>query len=57
LRPGGELVVFEINACVQLTNVDALAAGYRLHFEANNEEILHALRQQACARAGAPAAG
>jgi hypothetical protein len=57
LRPGGELVVFEINACVQLTNVDALAAGYRLYFEANNAEILHALRQQACSRAGAPAAG
>ena len=57
LQPGGELVVFEINACVQLANLDALAAGYRLYFEANNEEILQALLQQACARAGAPAAG
>jgi hypothetical protein len=55
--PGTDCVVFEIDACVQLTNPDAPAAGYRLSFEANDEEILHAPRQQACSRAGAPAAG
>jgi hypothetical protein len=55
LPPDGDLVVFEINACVQLTNrVDAQAAGDRRYFEANNDEILDALRQEICARAAAP---
>jgi hypothetical protein len=55
LPPDGSLVVFEINACVQLTNrVDAQAAGDRRYFEANNDEILDALRQEICARAAAP---
>jgi hypothetical protein len=51
LPPDGDLVVFEINACVQLTNPDAQVAGYRLYFEANNDEILGALVQQICSRA------
>lgn len=52
LPPGGDLVVFEINACVQLTNrVDAQAAVDRRYFEANNDEILSALLDAMCARA------
>ncbi len=55
LPPDGDLVVFEINACVQLTNrLDAQAAGDRRYFEANNEAILEALLAQVCARAAAP---
>jgi hypothetical protein len=50
LPPGGDLVVFEINACVQLTNPDA-PADYRRYFEANNDDILGALLQQTCSRA------
>ena len=52
LPPGGDLVVFEINACVQLTNrLDAQAAGDRRYFEANNDEILGALLRAIYARA------
>lgn len=52
LPPGGDLVIFEINACVQLTNrLDAEAAGDRRYFEANNDEILEALLQEICRRA------
>lgn len=52
LPADGDLVVFEINACVQITNrVDAQAAGDRRYFEANNEDILGALLQAVCARA------
>ena len=41
LPPDGDLVVFEINACLQLTNrLDAQAAGDPRYFEANNDEIL-----------------
>lgn len=51
LPPGGDVVVFEINACVQLTNrLDAQAAGDRRYFEANNDEILETLVQAICAR-------
>ena len=52
LPPGGDLVVFEINACVQLTNrLDADAAGDRRYFEANNDEILETLLEVICSRA------
>lgn len=52
LPPGGDLVVFEINACVQLTNrLDAEAAGDRRYFEANNDEILETLLREICSRA------
>lgn len=52
LPPDGDLVVFEINACLQLTNrEDAQAAGDRRYFEANNDEILDALLQEICSRA------
>ena len=55
LPADGDLVVFEINACVQLTNrVDAQAAGDRRYFEANNDEILDALRREICVRAAQP---
>ena len=51
LPPGGDIVVFEINACVQLTNrLDADAAGDRRYFEANNDEILETLLEAICAR-------
>ena len=51
LPANGDLVVFEINACVQLTNrLDAQAAGDRRYFEMNNEEILDALLQDICSR-------
>ena len=51
LPPGGDIVVFEINACVQLTNrLDADAAGDRRYFEANNDEILEALLEAICSR-------
>jgi biotin carboxylase len=52
LRPNGELVVFEINACVQLTNyVDEEAASVWAHIQAGNEEILHTLLADVVARA------
>ena len=52
LPPDGDVVVFEINACLQLTNrEDAQAAGDRRYFEANNDEILDALLQEICSRA------
>ena len=54
LPPDGDVVVFEINACVQLTNrLDAQAAGDRRYFEANNDEILETLVGAICARAAA----
>ena len=54
LPPSGDLVVFEINACVQLTTrIDAQAAGYPRYFEENNEEILHTLLRDICMRAAA----
>ncbi len=47
LPPSGDLVIFEINACVQLTNqIDEQAAAHPRHFEANNDEILSALAQE-----------
>jgi hypothetical protein len=56
LPPTGDLVVFEINACLQLTNVtDAEAAGDERYFEANNDEILAALEAEISARAAGPA--
>ncbi len=52
LAPDGDLVVFEINACLQLTNpTDAEAAADERYFEANNDEILAALAAEICARA------
>ena len=52
LPADGDLVIFEINACVQLTNrTDAQAAGERRYFEANNDEILDTLVRAICARA------
>lgn len=52
LTPGGDLVVFEINACVQITNsIDEHAMGDRRYFEANNEQILSALLDEIHARA------
>ena len=54
LPANGDLVVFEINACVQVTNrIDAQAAGDRRYFEANNEEILQTLLRDICSRAAA----
>lgn len=54
LPPGGDVVVFEINACVQLTNrLDAQAAGDRRYFEANNDEIIGTLVQAICSRVAA----
>jgi hypothetical protein len=56
LPPNGDLVVFEINACLQLTNVtDAEAAADERYFEANNGEILEALVAEISARAALPA--
>jgi hypothetical protein len=54
LPPGGDVVVFEINACVQLTSPDdePATAGQR-YFQASNERILEALLQAICERAGA----
>ena len=55
LPPDGDLVVFEINACVQLTNpLDAEAAGDRRYFEANNDEILETLTAAISVRAAQP---
>jgi len=54
LPPDGDLVVFEINACVQLTNVvDEEAAADPRHHEANTDEILDTLLQAIHARAAA----
>lgn len=57
LPPDGSLVVFEINACVQLTNPEDVrgTAGQR-YYEANTDEILHTLVQDVCSRAALPAA-
>ena len=52
LAPDGDLVVFEVNACLQLTNpTDAEAAADDRYFEANNDEILAALVAEIGARA------
>ena len=52
LPPSGDLVVFEINACVQITNRDtAQDAADRRYFEANTDEILEALLDEICSRA------
>ena len=54
LPANGDLVVFEINTCVQLTTrIDAQAAGFPRYFEENNEEILHTLLRDICMRAAA----
>lgn len=54
LPPGGDVVVFEINACVELTNpTDGEAAATPRYFEANNDEILTTLAAAIRARAGA----
>jgi hypothetical protein len=56
LPPNGDLVVFEINACLQLTNVtDAEAATDERYFEANNDEILETLAAEISARAASSA--
>ena len=54
LLPGGELVVFEINACLQITNVASQAISDRRPYEATNDDILGSLVDQACSRAGPP---
>ncbi len=52
LAPDGDLVVFEVNACLQLTNpTDAEAAADDRYFEANNDGILAALVAEIGARA------
>jgi hypothetical protein len=52
LPADGDLVVFEINACVGLTNrVDRQAVADPRYFEANNDDILDALCREICARA------
>jgi hypothetical protein len=52
LPPGGDLVVFEINACVQLTDPeDEPATADRRYFQANNDAILEALLEAICSRA------
>jgi hypothetical protein len=56
LPPDGDLVVFEINACLQLTNpTDAEAATDARYFEANNDEILATLAAAISVRAAQPA--
>lgn len=53
LPPDGDLVVFEINACLQLTNATgAEAAADDRYFEANNDEILAALVGEISVHAG-----
>lgn len=51
LAPGGDLVVFEVNACVQITNNPSEAISERRYYEANSEEILGSLLDHACSRA------
>ena len=53
LLPDGDLVVFELNACLQITNAPSQAISDRRPYEANNDEILRALVDEACSRAGA----
>jgi len=58
--PDGDLVIFEINACVQLTGT--IPEQYRSHIgyiEDNNDEILGALMDRVgqCAAAGPPVRG
>ena len=51
---GRDLVVFEIDACVQITSrVDPQAVRESRHFEADTDEILETLRQCICSRAAA----
>jgi hypothetical protein len=55
LPPDGDLVVFEINACLQLTNpTDAEAATDLRYFEANNDEILATLAAAISVRSELP---
>ena len=54
LLPDGELVIFELNACVQLTG--SIPEQYRSHLgylEENNDEILDALLARVSSRAAA----
>lgn len=54
LPPDGDRVIFEINACVQITNHEAeREAGTRRYFESNNARILDALLELIRARAAA----
>ena len=53
LLADGNLVVFELNACLQLTNAPSQAISERRPYEANNDEILRALVDEACSRADA----
>jgi hypothetical protein len=50
LLPDGDLLVFELNACLQLTNAPSQAISDRRPYEASNDEILRALVGEACAR-------
>lgn len=55
VMPDGELVIFEINACVQLTGtIPEEYRPYVGYVEANNDEILDALLEQVRARAAGP---
>jgi hypothetical protein len=50
--PDGELVIFEINACVQLTGtIPEQYRPYIGYIEDNNDEILDALIERVCSRA------
>ena len=54
ILPDGELVIFELNACVQLTG--SIPEQYRTqlgYLEENNDEILDALLARVCSRAAA----
>lgn len=52
LAPDGDLVIFEINACVQITNHEVeQEPGTRRYFEANNAQIIDALVELVCSRA------
>lgn len=56
LPPGGDIVIFEINACVQITNHESEQdPSTRRHVEANNIRIIDALVALINARAAASA--
>ena len=56
--PDGELVIFEINACVQLTGtIPEEYRPYIGYIEDNNDEILDALLERVTARAAEGASG
>ncbi len=57
LLPGGDLLVFEINACLQLTNVDSPAISDRRPYEATNDDILRSLADDAASRAATSPVG